>query len=175
MTAIHDAPRWLTCVATLALFVGASALGLAASRRWSRRRGLHALVDNGVIGWIFSAVHPVAPAPEPAESAEPPPPSVPAAPRPPLAFPADPTPSAAPRPPPAGYVRPRHTAWAELLRRSFGLDVLACPDCGGRLRLVATIADARVIARILTHLGLPREPPRPAPPRQPSWLPAATT
>jgi len=27
---------------------------------------------------------------------------------------------------------------------------------------VATIADARVIARILTHLGLPREPPRPA-------------
>ena len=63
----------------------------------------------------------------------------------------------------AGYVRPRHVAWAELLRRTFGLDVLACPDCGGRLRLVATIADPRVIARILAHLGLPLEPPRPCP------------
>src|SRR5690606_2728114 len=26
------------------------------SRQWSRHRGLHALVDNGVIGWIFSAI-----------------------------------------------------------------------------------------------------------------------
>ncbi len=74
--------------------------------------------------------------------------------------------------PPAGAVRPRHVAWAELLRRTFGLDVLACPDCGGRLRLVATIADPRVIARILAHLGLPLEPPGPVPPRQPSWLSA---
>ena len=76
------------------------------------------------------------------------------------------------RAPPAGAVRPRHVAWAELLRRTFGLDVLACPDCGGRLRLVATIADPRVIARILAHLGLPLEPPCPMPPRQPSWLSA---
>lgn len=45
-------------------------------------------------------------------------------------------------------------------------------DLGGWLRLVATIAEPRVIARILAHLGLPLEPPAPAPPRQPSWLPA---
>ncbi len=45
-----------------------------------------------------------------------------------------------------------------------------CPDCGGRLRLVATIADPRVIARILAHLGLPLLAPCPVPPRQPSWL-----
>ncbi len=91
---------------------------------------------------------------------------------------APPRPSASPdgtapagaRAPPAGDVRPRHVAWAELLRRTFGLDVLACADCGGRLRLVATIADPRVIARILAHLGLPLEPPCPVPPRQPSWL-----
>jgi len=57
-----------------------------------------------------------------------------------------------------------------LLSRTFGLDVLACPDCGGRLRLVATIAEPRVIARILAHLGLPLEPPCPVPPRPPSWL-----
>jgi hypothetical protein len=68
-------------------------------------------------------------------------------------------------------VRPRHVAWAELLRRTFALDVLACPDCGGRLRLVATIADPRVIARILAPLGLPLAPPSPAPARQPSGLP----
>jgi AcrR family transcriptional regulator len=36
-------------------------------------------------------------------------------------------------------------------------------------RGVATIADPRAIAGILAHLGL--EPPRPVPPRQPSWLP----
>jgi hypothetical protein len=68
-------------------------------------------------------------------------------------------------PPPVGYVRPRHVAWAELLRRTFVADVLACPACGGRLGLVATIADPRVIARILAHLGLPLQPPRPVPPR----------
>ena len=78
-------------------------------------------------------------------------------------------------PPPVGYVRPRHVAWAELLRRTFALDVLTCPDCGGRLLLVATIADPRVIARILAHLGLPLEPPRPVPPHQPSWLPSDAT
>jgi len=38
------------------------------------------------------------------------------------------------------YVRPRHFAWADLLRRTFSIDILACPDCGGRLRLLATIA-----------------------------------
>jgi hypothetical protein len=32
---------------------------------------------------------------------------------------------------------PRHWAWAALLRRAFGLDVLACPRCGGRRRLIA--------------------------------------
>ena len=41
--------------------------------------------------------------------------------------------------------------------RSFGDDVLACPRCGGRVRLVALIEEARVIRRILGHLGLPTE------------------
>jgi len=58
-----------------------------------------------------------------------------------------------------------------LLRGTVALDGLACPDCGGRLRLVATPADARVIAKILAHLGLPLEPLPPAPPRTPTWLP----
>jgi hypothetical protein len=109
------------------------------------------------------------PAPAPAPAAAP---AASAAPPRPPGSPADPDPSAAPRPPPPGYVRPRHAAWAELLRRSFGLDVLACSDCGGRLRLVATIAAPHAIARILAHLGLPPAPPPPLPARQPSWLPA---
>jgi hypothetical protein len=53
---IHELPLWLIGISTLLVFVVGSFLGLAVSRRWSRRRGLHALVDNGVIGWIFSAI-----------------------------------------------------------------------------------------------------------------------
>jgi len=43
------------------------------------------------------------------------------------------------------------------MRRSFGLDVLACPRCGGRLRLIALIEQAAVIERILRHLRLPTD------------------
>ena len=57
--------------------------------------------------------------------------------------------------------------WAELMRRTFGLDVLACPRCGGRLRLVALIDQASVVQRILRHLGLPTEVPEPRPARAP--------
>jgi hypothetical protein len=79
----------------------------------------------------------------------------------------------APRAPPenVAYVRPRYFPWAELLRRVFEFDILACPDCGGRLRLVATIEDPSVVARILEHLGLAVDPPSPVPARSTEWLP----
>ena len=51
--------------------------------------------------------------------------------------------------------------WAELMRRTFGVDVLACPRCGGRLRLVALIEQASVNQRVLRHLGLPTDVPEP--------------
>ena len=60
--------------------------------------------------------------------------------------------------------------WAELMRRSYGLDVLACPRCGGRLRLVALIDDRSVIERILRHLGFPTELPAMRPGRSPPLL-----
>jgi hypothetical protein len=41
------------------------------------------------------------------------------------------------------------------MRRTFGIDVLECPQCGGRLQLMALIENARVVARTLRHLGLP--------------------
>jgi hypothetical protein len=50
--------------------------------------------------------------------------------------------------------RPTDRAWADLMRRAFEADVLACPRCGGRMTVLATIDDPAVIHRILTHLGL---------------------
>jgi hypothetical protein len=62
-------------------------------------------------------------------------------------------------------VRPSHYPWADLLRRTFAVDVLDFPECGGRLRLLATITQRAVIERILTHLGLPTAPVAPEPAR----------
>jgi Putative transposase len=63
-------------------------------------------------------------------------------------------------PPPAA----RKWSWPELMRHTFAVDVLACPGCGGRMRVVATIEDPVVIRKILTHLGLPTETSVPRPP-----------
>ncbi len=63
--------------------------------------------------------------------------------------------------------RPGGFQWAELMRRTFGLDVLACPRCGGRFRLVALIEQASVVQRILRHIGLSTEVPEPRPARAP--------
>ena len=67
----------------------------------------------------------------------------------------------------ASSPRPGALLWAELMRRTFGFDVLACPHCGGRLRLIALIEQASVIERILRHLGLPTEIPVLRPARAP--------
>ena len=53
------------------------------------------------------------------------------------------------------------------MRRAFERDVLACPRCGGRMRLLATIEDPRTIRRILAHRRLPPEGPDPSPSRPP--------
>ena len=53
--------------------------------------------------------------------------------------------------------------WSQLMQRTFGFDVLACPRCGGRFRLVALIEHAETVRRILRHLGLPAEVPPPRP------------
>jgi Putative transposase len=60
----------------------------------------------------------------------------------------------------------RASSWAALMHRAFAIDVLACPHCGGRLRLIATLHDPVVIRKLLAHLGLARSgrSPGPAPP-----------
>jgi hypothetical protein len=61
---------------------------------------------------------------------------------------ADVDPTSEPKPRRGGY-RP----WAELLARTFGVDVLACPKCHGRMKLVALIKEPRSIRRFLAALG----------------------
>ncbi len=66
--------------------------------------------------------------------------------------------------------KPRDWRWADLMRRVFALDVLACPRCGGRMSVIATIEAADVLRQILGHLGLPTDPPAPLPARPPPSL-----
>jgi hypothetical protein len=44
---------------------------------------------------------------------------------------------------------PRNWTWAALMRRAFAIDVLACPNCGGRLRVIATVEDVLAVRHIL--------------------------
>ena len=53
---IHDVPRWLAGLIVLTTFASLALMGLVATRGWIRSRGFHALVDNSVVGWIFSAI-----------------------------------------------------------------------------------------------------------------------
>jgi hypothetical protein len=64
----------------------------------------------------------------------------------------------------------RNRTWAELMRRGLAIDVLECPDCGGRMRFVAAIMLSSAIRRILRHLGLPSDPVKLAPARAPPQL-----
>jgi hypothetical protein len=49
---------------------------------------------------------------------------------------------------------PRHVAmnWAKRLKRVFGVEIEGCARCGGKLRIIASIEEPAVIARILAHL-----------------------
>ncbi len=48
----------------------------------------------------------------------------------------------------------RHCAmtWAQRLKRVFRIDIERCERCGGKVRIIASIADPQVIGRILSHL-----------------------
>jgi len=77
--------------------------------------------------------------------------------------------AAAPRQAERGASRgPRPWAWAALMRRAFGIDVLACPRCGGRLRFIATVDDPGVVGTILAPLGLLHPGPAPPPAARPA-------
>ena len=65
---------------------------------------------------------------------------------------------------------PCNWTWAALMRRAFALDVLACPRCGGRLRVIATVEDPVGVRQILAARR-PAEPLGPGPPA-PAGAPA---
>ena len=80
-----------------------------------------------------------------------------------------PSPSAplSPSPSPAATNPHRHSRvpWSHLLRPVFGIDVLQCPRCPGRMTVLAFLTDPAPVAAILTHLGLPTTAPPIAPAR----------
>ena len=67
----------------------------------------------------------------------------------------------------------RYWPWAQLLARTFALDVEKCPKCAGRMKLVALVQDPKSIARFLRHLREPNEPPVRAPARAPPYYKTA--
>jgi len=57
-------------------------------------------------------------------------------------------------------------SWARLLKRVFDIDIERCPQCGGKLKIIAAIEEPAVIERILTHLGISAQPPPRTPARR---------
>ncbi len=60
--------------------------------------------------------------------------------------------------------RQRAMSWAQRLKRVFAIDIETCRQCGGRLRVIASIEQPAIIERILDHLGHTQEPIDPAHP-----------
>ena len=70
----------------------------------------------------------------------------------------------------AGGYRP----WAELLARTFAVDVLACPKCQGRMKLLAMVTDPASIARYLAAVGEATAVPRRSKNRGPPYWKAVS-
>jgi hypothetical protein len=57
--------------------------------------------------------------------------------------------------------------WMQRLKRVFAIDIETCPQCGGKLRVIACVEDPPLIAKILAHVrrrealfeSTPRAPP----------------
>ena len=63
--------------------------------------------------------------------------------------------------------RPAHCLWAVLMARIYEVFPLACPICGGQMRIIAFITHSADIRHILEHIGVETEPPRITPARGP--------
>jgi hypothetical protein len=48
--------------------------------------------------------------------------------------------------------------WSVLLKRTHGIDALACPKCHATLRPIATITETQAVREVLTHLGVRADP-----------------
>jgi len=66
--------------------------------------------------------------------------------------------------------RSKNYSWSNLLKRVFDIDVLTCPKCGSKMKLISTLIDGTVLKPFLKCLNEPQEPPTPygarAPPNE---------
>jgi hypothetical protein len=67
---------------------------------------------------------------------------------------------------PVKPARPRHVAmsWAQRLKRVFGIEIEGCARCGGALKIIASIEEPELIAKILWHLQRTERQPS-----EPQW------
>ena len=75
-----------------------------------------------------------------------------------VARPAAPSGPAASEPAPSARTAPM--SWMARLRRVWDIDLSRCPHCGGDVRVIATVTEPTVIARILEHLRRREHPAR---------------
>jgi hypothetical protein len=72
-----------------------------------------------------------------------------------------------------GKEEPRRSAPGKFVKGSRRireeLDVLSCPSCGGRMKLLALVTAPKSIARYLRALGEPTDVPRRSPSRGPPF------
>jgi hypothetical protein len=59
--------------------------------------------------------------------------------------------------------RHRALTWAQRLKRVFGVEIETCEQCGGKVRVIASIEEPAVIDRILGHLASRAPPAGPGP------------
>ena len=80
-----------------------------------------------------------------------------------------------PKPPPDAkdaehvHVGSRYIPWAELMMRTFKLDVLECPRCRGRMKLLAMVTELGEVRRFLDGLDVASALPERTPARGPPY------
>jgi hypothetical protein len=57
------------------------------------------------------------------------------------------------------YAAPPRVDWATLLRRTFSVDVLKCPTCQGRMRVLGMVTERDAVRAILERLAMEAEVP----------------
>ncbi len=67
----------------------------------------------------------------------------------------------------------RYWPWAELMARTFKVDVERCPRCGERMKLVAILQEKNNVERFLRRLGEPFDVPERASARAPPYYRSA--
>ncbi len=70
------------------------------------------------------------------------------------------------------YATSPRLRWSQLLQRTFDVDVLECPKCCGRIRIVEAVVEPNSARRILEHLAIAVDAPRLVRARGPTTLEA---